>query len=106
MTGVAFLLAYLFAPERGLVAQSLRRARQRWEFAQQMLALHLLNHQGTEEAAEECSPAHLVRHLHWRPAFADAVLRRAEQTGLVRRQNGLLALTERGQALAQEASLR
>jgi manganese/zinc/iron transport system permease protein len=106
MTGLAFLLAYLFAPERGLVAQGVRRARQRWEFAQQMLALHLLNHQGTSEAHEECSPDHVGQHLHWRPAFTDAVLRRAEQTGLIRRQNGLLALTERGQTLAQEASLR
>lgn len=106
MTGVAFLLAYLFAPERGMLAIGARRARQRWEFAQQMLTLHLLNHQGTAEAPEECSPAHVGEHLRWRPAFADAVLRRAEQGGLVRRQGELLALTERGQLLAQEASLR
>jgi manganese/zinc/iron transport system permease protein len=106
MTGVAFLLAYLFAPQRGALAQSLRRARQRWEFAQQMLALHLLNHEGTAEAAEECSPAHMGSHLRWRPAFADAVLRRAEQGGLVRRNGDLLALTERGRQLAQEASMR
>src|SRR5690606_12042526 len=34
MTGVLFGLAYLFAPERGLVAVARRRTRQRWEFAQ------------------------------------------------------------------------
>ena len=106
MTGVAFLLAYLFAPERGMLAAAARRARQRWEFAQQMLALHLLNHEGTPDAAEECSPAHVVDHLRWPAPFADAVLRRAEQAGLVKRQGPLLALTERGRALAQEASLR
>lgn len=106
MTGVAFLLAYLLAPERGLVALAARRARQRWEFAQQMLALHLLNHEGTAEAAEECDPAHLSAHLRWQPAFVSAVLRRAEQAGLISRSGPLLALTERGRRLAQEASLR
>jgi manganese/zinc/iron transport system permease protein len=106
MTGVAFLLAYLFAPERGALALATRRAQQRWTFAQQMLALHLLNHEGTPEADEECSPAHVVDHLRWPQPFADAVLRRAESGGLVERRGPLLALTERGRLLAQEASLR
>lgn len=106
MTGVAFILAYLLAPQRGMLAAAGRRARQRWEFAQQMLALHLLNHEGTAEAQEECSPDHVGDHLRWRPSFAEAVLRRAEQGGLVSRDGALLALTERGRALAQEASLR
>ncbi|HMQ30455.1 MAG TPA: iron chelate uptake ABC transporter family permease subunit [Chloroflexaceae bacterium] len=106
MTGVAFLLAYLLAPERGMLALAARRARQRWEFAQQMLALHLLNHEGTAEAAEECDPAHLSAHLRWQPAFVSAVVRRAEEAGLVRRSGPVLALTDRGRRLAQEASLR
>lgn len=106
MTGVAFLLAYLLAPERGLLALAARRARQRWEFAQQMLALHLLNHEGTAEAVEECDPAHLSAHLRWQPAFVSAVLRRAEEAGLVHRSGPILALTDRGRQLAQEASLR
>ena len=106
MTGVAFLLAYLLAPGRGLLALGLRRARQRWEFAQQMLALHLLNHEGTAEAGEECDPDHLSTHLRWRPTFVERVVRRAETAGLVQRSGPVLALTDRGRQLAQEASLR
>lgn len=106
MTGVAFLLAYLLAPERGLLADLARRARQRWEFAQQMLALHLLNHEGTAEAADECDPAHLSAHLRWTPAFVSAVVRRAETAGLVSQRGDLLALTDQGRELAQAASLR
>jgi len=106
LSGVAFGLCYLFAPGRGLVAGAARRARQRWEFAQQMLALHLLNHEGTAEAIEECSPSRLSAHLRWPPAFAAEVVRRAEQGGLVQRRGELLKLTERGRRLAQEASLR
>lgn len=106
MTGLAFLLAYLLAPERGLLALAARRARQRWEFAQQMLALHLLNHEGTAEAGEECNPAHLSQHLRWQPAFVSAVVRRAEEAGLISRSGTILALTDQGRRLAQEASLR
>lgn len=106
MTGLAFLLTYLLAPRRGMVALALRRVRQRWEFAQQLLALHLLNHEGTAEELEECRPEHLTTHLRWQPNFAAGVVRRAEQGGLVQARNGLLALTERGRQLAQEASLR
>jgi manganese/zinc/iron transport system permease protein len=106
MTGVAFLLAYLLAPERGMVALALRRTRQRWVFAEQMLALHLLNHEGTAEASEECDAAHLTAHLRWRPDFTAAVVRRAAESGHVRQSGCLLTLTERGRTLAQEASLR
>lgn len=106
MTGAAFLLAYLLAPERGMLAMALRRASQRWEFAQQMLALHLLNHEGTPEAGEECNPGHLSAHLRWQPGFTAAVVQRAEQRGLIARRQDLLSLTPAGRKLAEEASLR
>jgi manganese/zinc/iron transport system permease protein len=54
MAGVYFALVFLLAPERGLIAIARRRGRQRWEFAQTMLAIHLLNHEGLPEAEEEC----------------------------------------------------
>lgn len=105
MTGIAFVLAFLFAPERGLLAQALRRRRQRWSFAEQMLVLHLLNHEGTPEAANECTPSHLSAHLRWPADFADAVVRRATQHGYIQ-SGALLTLTEQGRTLAQEASMR
>ncbi|WP_129673948.1 metal ABC transporter permease [Candidatus Chloroploca sp. Khr17] len=106
MTGVAFLVAFLFAPARGLVALGVRRSRQRWEFAQQMLTLHLLNHEGTAEADDECSRNHLSHHLRWQPRFAATVIRLAEQGGLIQCDGMRLMLTEQGRRLAQEASLR
>lgn len=105
MTGVCFGLSFLLAPERGMIAVAHRRARQRWEFAQQMLALHLLNHEGTPEAAAESRVEHLNKHMRWTPTFAIQVVRRAEQRGLVRRQGERLALTDQGRQVAQEASL-
>lgn len=106
MAGVLFALAYLLAPSRGLLALVRRRARQRWEFAQAMLAIHLLNHEASPEAIEESRVDHLDRHLRWRPEFARRVVGRAERGGLLTQNGGLLALTERGRGLARAAIAR
>jgi manganese/zinc/iron transport system permease protein len=104
MTGVAFGLVFLLAPERGLLALARRRARQRWEFAQTMLAIHLMNHEDSPDAAEENRESHLHAHLRWEQDFARRVIRRAEGTGwLSRADDDALQLTERGRAAAREA---
>jgi manganese/zinc/iron transport system permease protein len=105
MTGVDFLLAWLFAPERGLVAGVLRRRRRRRRFALAMLTIHLRNHEDTPEADPECRPEHLQAHLRWEAERARSVVRRAERQGLVvRRPDGLLGLTEEGRDLAGRAA--
>ncbi len=104
--GVLFALAFLCAPGRGVVAGVRRRARQRWEFPQTMLAIHLLNHEGKPEAAEENRVDHLDEHLRWDAAFAAEVVARSERRGFVVREDGTLALTERGRALARRTLVR
>jgi manganese/zinc/iron transport system permease protein len=102
MTGVTFGAAFLFAPERGAVALARRRHRQRWEFAQTMLAIHLLNHEHSAEELTENRESHLHEHLGWRPEFAAGVVRRAEGRGLLARAHGdRLLLTERGRIAAR-----
>ena len=101
--GIFFVLVFLLAPQRGLLSIALRRARQKWEFAQTMLAIHLLHHEGTPDAVVESRVDHLWEHLRWTPQFAEEVIRYAERKGMVRRRSGSLQLTEDGRALAQEA---
>jgi manganese/zinc/iron transport system permease protein len=103
LTGVIFGLAFLFAPRRGLVARAARRVRQRREFAQTMLAIHLLNHEGLPEAAEESEVDHLHEELRWDPDFAGEVVTGAVRAGLVVRLTGHLALTDRGREAARKA---
>jgi manganese/zinc/iron transport system permease protein len=105
MLGVIFGLVFLFAPQRGMVAIARRQMRQKWEFAQTMLAIHLMNHEGTPEALDESRIDQLWEHFRWEPAFAEKVVRYAERKGVVRRRQGLLSLTERGRTLAQEVFL-
>jgi manganese/zinc/iron transport system permease protein len=103
MVGAIFLVAFLLAPQQGLVAAARRRARQRWEFAQTMLAIHLFNHEGSPNAAVESRVDHLDEHLRWSPDFAGRVVRLAERHDLVRDHGGLLLLTDLGRARAREA---
>ncbi|CAG0926613.1 Manganese transport system membrane protein MntD [Thermoflexales bacterium] len=103
MAGVIFGLVYLLAPDRGLIAIARRRRRQRWEFAQTMLTIHLLNHEGTLEAVRESRVEHLREHMRWDMTFARRVVRYAEQHGLLRDEGGSLILTDEGRSLAQRA---
>jgi len=103
MLGMLFLGVFLLAPGRGLLAQARRRGRQRWEFAQTALAIHLLNHENTPEMARECRVDHLHDHLRWEPTFATTVVGQAERAGLIQRSNGDLRLTDDGRERAQAA---
>ena len=106
MTGVSFLIVYLFAPERGLIAQARRRKNQRIEFALTMLTMHIANHTAAQEAELENEVVSLNEHLKWTPQFAMEIVGMAERMGLVNQKEGLLTLTEDGLKRAnQEFSL-
>lgn len=99
--GLAFVVTLIFAPERGLLAGVLRRRRQRWEFAAQLLTVHLLTHEGTPDEANETSIPTLHDHLNWERAFADEVVARADQRGWIRRLGDQLRLTDHGRDTAR-----
>jgi manganese/zinc/iron transport system permease protein len=103
VAGVVFAGCLALAPERGLVAQARRRARQRVAFAERMLLVHLVHHEHTPEAARECRVAHLQEHLHWDAALAAQAVRAAERSGAVRRAGDHLALTDAGRDAAHAA---
>ncbi|MBN2081665.1 metal ABC transporter permease [bacterium] len=100
MGGVVFVLALIFAPDRGLLAQLLRHRRQRWDFAARLLAVHLLQHEGDADAQYECSLPHLHEHLRWTADFARGVVQLAQRQGLVVCGGEQLQLTEPGRRLA------
>ncbi|WP_022836695.1 metal ABC transporter permease [Salisaeta longa] len=102
-TGLIFGAAVLFAPGRGVVARVRLRNRQTWRFAEQMLTIHLLQHENTPQAQRECRVAHLQEHLNWDAPFAEKVVNRGTRRGTVERRGPYLALTDDGRALAQDA---
>jgi manganese/zinc/iron transport system permease protein len=98
--GVLFAFAFALAPRRGLLAQARRRSSQRLDLAVRMLVVHLLHHQDTEAAREECSLPALHRHLKWSEGQTRQVVRTAEQRALVERTGELLYATVHGRRLA------
>ncbi len=100
--GLVFGVVFLVAPGRGLVAQVVRRWRQQREFLVTMLAIHLYQHEGTPEEADESLVGGLHRHLYWSPEEVTAVVGRAERAGVVERSGELLRLTATGRERAVE----
>lgn len=103
MAGVLFILTFLFAPDRGIVAISRRRIHQRWEFAGKMLAIHLLNHEGTADEEHESQIEHLEANLRWKEKFAHGVVSFAVNKGLILVNGSRLVLTNRGREYAKES---
>ena len=103
MTGFTFLLAFLFAPKRGMIAIFFRRLKQKLFFAQNMLLIYLNNHNISNDSTEDnyqMVPYDLDQvhyHLHWDESFTEKVIVYAEQNGCVGRNNGVLYLTDFGQ---------
>lgn len=102
--GACFAVTFALAPHRGVLAVARRRARQRWEFAGMMLAIHLFNHERLPDNEEESRVSHLQDHLRWEPEFIRGVVRRAIGANLVTWEGtDRLALTANGRARAREA---
>ena len=100
--GLLFALSWVFAPERGLASQLMRRHRQKTLFASQMLAVHVYNHEGTDREKIECNVDNIAEHMHWSEEFAQHVIEYSlKQRELVNR-NGLLRITEEGRATAEQ----
>lgn len=102
MTGLAFAAAFLFAPERGLVAAARRRRDNRRRFAIDMLVLHLAQHESRGDAAEENRASTLHLHLGWSPERAAGVVADARRRGHVASAGDLLVLTRSGQDVARQ----
>ncbi len=103
MTGVFFILALIFAPQRGLLAQQIEAVQRRKRFAIDMLLVHLESHEGTADEAHENSFDHLLHHLNWQADFARSTIRRAQVQGYVKLDtsaDGILNLTPKGRKVA------
>ncbi len=96
MCGLIFLFVYLFAPVRGLLSIYKRRGRQKVEFAQMTLVMHINNHSGKFDDVEERRVNHLKMHFRWDDLFIKKIVRQALSGGLLTKEHEVLSLTEKG----------
>jgi len=100
---IVFMLALVFAPERGIVAKRILHVRRTRRFAVETLLVRLNTHTDTPGKAEENSLSHLIEELNWQPNFALATVRRASQQGLVEVEQDRLRLTAEGRQAVRQS---
>ena len=100
-SGAVFGVAFLLAPERGVLAQVRRRSRQRRSFAAQMLVVHLLHHESTPSELRETRSITLHEHMGWNRDWLREVVRWACDNALVTCDDERVHLTDSGRELAQ-----
>ena len=103
MVGFQFAVLVFIAPKHGILAAWRRSRDQKWEFAIKMLVIHLMQHEGTKEAEQECRIDHLQDHLAWNESFAGGVVSRAAAQKLLESVGEYLELTSAGRELATQA---
>jgi len=104
--GVIFGTVLMVAPKQGLVAQAIRRRRQRTQFALEMLVVHLSTHENTPQQDQESTLLHLEQELGWNTEKAAWIAARAEREGLIQNRDGGLTLTSAGHNLARTIAAR
>lgn len=65
VTGIVFFIVFICAPGCGMVSIMVRKRRQRKQFAEVTLLLHLINHLGLPDVEDENGYYTVANHLHW-----------------------------------------
>lgn len=99
MLGLVFLVVYLFAPSKGLVAVLYRERQQRIEVSLITLLLHLKNHSEIEERHVN----HLNTHINWQKVRSKTILNLALKNNMVSVDNDIVSLNAKGEEFTSKA---
>ncbi|SHG76431.1 metal ABC transporter permease [Winogradskyella jejuensis] len=97
--GLLFLMVYLFAPSKGIIAVMYREKQQRAEVSLITFLLHLQNHNEVEERHVN----HLREHINWQKVRATKVLELAKKNNMIHIENDVVSLTEKGETFTSKA---
>ncbi len=99
MLMLLFLMVYLFAPSKGLIAVLHRQKRQRIEVSLLTFLLHLNNHSEISERHIN----HLNEHINWQKVRSRTVLRLASDNNMILINDQVVSLTEKGKSFTAQA---
>lgn len=103
MTGIIFLLVFVFAPKRGLITTISRRKKQKIEFAGKSLLFHILNHEGEEDEDLENGITTIKEHLNWREDFLKNILNELKKKNRIYVEKDIIKLTDSGRVYTKES---
>ncbi|MCL2065190.1 MAG: metal ABC transporter permease [Candidatus Cloacimonetes bacterium] len=96
MTGIIFAMIFIFSSKRGLIGVLIRKNRNRKEYAQTTLLLHVCNHQNGPNAREENGINSIAEHLHWEQNKLEKTIYYLLRSENIRLENGLIVATPLG----------
>lgn len=99
MLGVLFLIVYLFAPSKGIIAVMYREKQQRTEVSLLTFLLHLKNHDDERERHVN----HLNEHINWQKVRSKTVLDLALKNNMIVIDNSIVSLTTKGDEFTTQA---
>lgn len=97
--GAIFLIVFVTAPGRGVIAHALRLRRNRKLFAEQMLMLCLDHHAGGQQHPGGMDSENIdsvAHHIGWSREYTSEVVRRCINRRMVTHHHGVFVLTPRG----------
>ncbi len=97
--GFVFLLVYLIAPHRGIIAVLYREKQQSIEVSLLVFLLHLSNHNEKEERHVK----HLNEHINWQKVQSKTVLDLALKNNMIEINEHIVSLTKKGEAFTKQA---
>jgi manganese/zinc/iron transport system permease protein len=97
--GLVFLLVYLFAPKKGIIAVMYREKQQRIEVSLLTFLLHLKNH----DEIEERHVKHLNEHINWQKVRSKSVLILAQNNNMIHIEDSIVSLTKKGDEFTSKA---
>lgn len=97
--GLVFLMVYLFAPSKGIIAVMYKEKQQRIEVSLLTFLLHLKNHDDIEERHVN----HLREHINWQKVRAKTVLDLAQKNNMIGMTNNVVSLTKKGDEFTSKA---
>ncbi len=99
MLGLLFLLVYLFAPSKGIIAVLYREKQQKTEVSFLTFLLHLRNHKEIKERHVN----HLNEHINWQKVRSKTILELASKNNMITIENDIVSLTEKGRSFTSKA---
>lgn len=103
MTGLVFLLVFVFAPNKGLVTIIRRRSSQKIEFAEKSLLFHILNHEGDADENIELGVNTICDHVNWDKKVLKKMLDSLKVRNKIYVENDVIHLTEYGREFAKKS---
>ena len=97
--GLVFLMVYLFAPSKGIIAVLYRERQQRTEVSLLTFLLHLRNHNEKRERHVN----HLNEHINWQKVRSKTVLELALKNNMISIENHIVSLTKKGNNFTAQA---